>query len=381
MNIFVLNAGSSTHKAALFALPNSIPIWKCLIDWKQSGGRPKCTVNGKEWLFDKQPSIEEVFQQLIASLPTKDIQAVGHRVVHGGAKYSQPVVVDSLVEKEIELLCSLAPLHNPKNLEGIRLMRKMLPDIPQVAVFDTAFHRTIPAVAKTYPIPEDWRKQGIERYGFHGINHQWCAKQAEEMLGKKLRVISCHLGGGCSLAASVNGVCKDTTMGFTPLEGIVMGSRAGSIDPGIILSLLNNHSVEDIEKALNNACGLTGLCGTQDMRAILNNIARGDDSAKLAFDIFCYKAAQGIASMAAGINGVDAIAFTAGIGENSADVRKAICDRLAFLGVKLDEEANKASSKVNRTVSAASSKVSVLVIPSQEELAIALSIHLVRGRA
>jgi len=287
--------------------------------------------------------------------------AVGHRVVHGGARYTEPVLIDDEVEDAIDELSRIAPLHNTPALRAIREARAALPHVPHVAVFDTAFHATIPQEASTYAIPQAWRDWGVRRYGFHGIAVQSVVSQLDAA-----RIVACHLGGGCSVTAVLNGHSIDTTMGFTPLEGVPMATRAGSVDPGALVYLLRHHlSVEGLDFALEHESGLAGLSGLSgDVREL-----EGSDqpAARLALDVFTYRVATAVGAMAVALDGLDALVFTAGIGENSAAVREAVCSRLEFLGVELDPSAN-ASAQPDVVVSASGSAVRVTVIEAREDL-------------
>jgi acetate kinase len=291
-----------------------------------------------------------------------DADAVGHRVVHGGARFRDPVLIDDEVERELGRLVELAPLHNAPAIEALDEARKALPSVPYVAVFDTAFHATIPEEAATYALPRRFREElGIRRYGFHGLSVQWAVEQVPAR-----RLVVCHLGGGCSVTAVVDGRSVDTTMGFTPLEGVPMATRAGSLDPGALLHLLRSGlSVDELDHALEHESGLLGLGGTEDVRAL---------EGSLAFDVYTYRIAAAVGAMAVALEGIDALVFTAGVGENSASVRKAICDRLAFLGVELDDEANK-KARPDTDVAAAGSTATIVVVKAREDLVIARAVR------
>jgi len=272
-------------------------------------------------------------------------------------------------------LASFAPAHNPANVAGITATQKLLPDVPQVAVFDTAFHSQLPLSAAVYPGPYEWFEQGIRRYGFHGINHQYCAERTAQLLDKdlkSLRLITCHLGNGCSLAAIKDGRSIDTTMGFTPLEGLMMGSRSGSIDPGILIHLLRQEiDANRLDEVLNRASGLQGISGLSgDMRQIHSAIAAGNPRAQLAFDMYLHSLGKHIGAMLVTLGGLDALVFTGGVGENQANLRALACEALAFLGMKLDLAKN-SQSPVDRDIATADSTVRVLVIQAQEDWAIA----------
>ena len=308
----------------------------------------------------------------------KELQAVGHRIVNGGPDFRQPALIAPVVKAAIQKAAVFAPLHNRVELEGIELVEKLFEGVLQVAVFDTGFHQHMPDAATIYPGPYEWTEQGIRRYGFHGINHQYCARRAAQLIEREpndLRIVSCHLGNGCSLAAIRGGRSLDTTMGFTPLEGLMMGTRSGSVDPGILTFLMRERNVSgsDLDELLNKKSGLLGISGiSSDMRQIVSAMKKGKARAKLAFEIFVHRLQTGIGAMAAAIGGVDALIFTAGIGENSAEVRGAACANLGFLGVELDDSKNH-SAQGDTDISAAGTRVRVLVVSAQEDWAIAES--------
>jgi acetate kinase len=291
-----------------------------------------------------------------------DVAAVAHRVVHGGIRFREPVVIDDAVERELEASVELAPLHNAPALAAIRQARQALPELPQVAVFDSAFHATIPEEAATYALPEQVREVwGIRRFGFHGLSVQWASERV-----RVPRLVVCHLGGGCSVTAVRDSRSVDTTMGFTPLEGVPMATRAGSVDPGALLYLLEHHlTVESLSRMLEHESGLAGLSGLSgDVRELE---ASNAPEARLALAVFAYRVATAVGAMATGLGGLDAIVFTAGIGENSVSVRAAVCERLGFLGVQLDTDAN-ASARSDATVSTAESPVRVIVLEAREDV-------------
>ncbi len=307
----------------------------------------------------------------------KEIDAVGHRVLHGGKYYSESIVVNEDVKRVIRECFDLGPLHNPANLIGIEACEALMPETPQVAVFDTAFHQTMPQKAFMYALPyEYYEKYAIRKYGFHGTSHRFVSARTIDFLGldkNNSKVIVCHLGNGASLSAVQNGKCVDTSMGLTPLEGLVMGTRSGDLDPAVVQYIANkeNRSVDDVLNILNKKSGVLGISGvSSDFRDLDAAATSGNERAKAALDMFVYRIVKYIGSYAAAMNGVDAIAFTAGIGENDSKVRAAICSYLGYLGVKIDEEQNKLRGKEN-VISAPDSKVKVAVIPTNEELAIA----------
>jgi acetate kinase len=318
----------------------------------------------------------EVVEDLDAVRPG-EVGAVGHRVVHGG-HLVEPTVIDAEVRESIEALAQVAPLHNAPALAAIDDARRLLPAHPHVAVFDTAFHAGMPAEAATYAIPRTWRDDwGIRRYGFHGLSVQWSAERAVELLGTEgaRRLVVCHLGGGGSITAVGDGRSLDTTMGFTPLEGVPMATRSGSVDPGALLYVQRVHglSVDDVDRALNSDSGLKGLSDGRDLRQ-LEAAASGDDTAQLALAVYAHRIAGAVAAMCAALGGLDAVAFTAGVGEQSPAVRSAVCERLAFLGVRVDPHLNERSAP-DADIAAQESGVRVLVIAAHEELVAARAVR------
>jgi acetate kinase len=309
----------------------------------------------------------------LAGLP--DADAAGHRVVHGGPWYRGPVRVDSDVEEHIGALRSLAPLHQDRALAGLAAVRRARPALPAVACFDTAFHAGMPAAAATYALPADWvERHALRRYGFHGLSHAHVARRTRELVGRgRLKVVSCHLGAGASLAAIHDGRSVDTTMGFTPLEGLVMATRSGSVDPGLLLWMLREGGVSaaELEAGLEHRSGLLGLSGTADMRALL---ARDDDRARTALAVYVHRLRGAIASMAAAMEGIDVLAFTGGVGERSAPVRAAVVARLGFLGIVLDEARN-AAAVADADVGSPESAVRVLALEAREDAEIARQVH------
>ncbi len=394
MKILVLNAGSSTQKSCLYeldeALPNSplAPLWEAKIDWT---GKSEATLlkvetsQGKS--LEEELPVEERQKALAQMLNTlwrgstqvisqlSEIDIVGHRVVHGGQEYSEATLVTPEVKAAINQLAALAPEHNPVNLEGIEAIEQILAQVPQVAVFDTAFHSHMPLFAAVYPGPYEWFEKGIRRYGFHGISHQYVASRAAQLLGKdlaSLRLITCHLGNGCSLAAVRNGVCVDTTMGYTPLEGLMMGTRSGSVDPGILIQLMRQgYDAEQLNNLLNKQSGLKGVSGVSgDMRQLTKAIEQGHERAQLAFDVYIHRLRSHIGSMLASLGGLDALVFTGGVGENAASVRAAAVEAFEFLGLNLDHEKNQASP-ADEDIAATDSAIRVLVVHTEEDWAIA----------
>jgi acetate kinase len=308
------------------------------------------------------------------------VDAVGHRIVHGGSQFGGPVVIDDDVVKRLRALTDLAPLHQPKSLAAFRAVDAVLPSVPAVACFDTAFHASIPAAAATYALPREWRKRwDIRRYGFHGLSHSYASRRAAEMLGRQVegfRVVTCHLGAGASLAAVRDGRSVDTTMGFTPLEGLVMATRSGSVDPGLVLWLEEHAGTPSGELAatLEHRSGLLGLAGTADMRAVLERAGRGDAEARLALDVYVHRLRGSIAAMSAAMDGLDAVVFTGGVGENAAPVRKLAADGLGFLGVTVDDDLNGATG--DREIGG-DARVRTLVIEAREDLQIAREVRTV----
>jgi acetate kinase len=393
VKVLVLNSGSSSQKSSLFdfgfSLPDSppAPLWEGKLEWqgerasleiKKSGGiirKEEMTVTAREKATAHL--LDALTSGKASVLSNKsEIAVVGHRVVNGGRDYTQPVMITPEVKAAIQRMAVFAPLHNRVELEGIRLIEEKFGSIPQVAVFDTAFHSTLPDAAFVYPGPYEWLSQGIRRFGFHGINHQYCAQRTAHLLGRdlsSLRLVTCHLGNGCSLAAIQYGKSIDTTMGFTPLDGLMMGTRSGSVDPGILTYLMRaqNLTGETLDDLLNKKSGLLGISGISgDMRQIVSAMNKGNGRAKLAFNIFVHRLQAGIGAMVGALGGLDALVFTAGIGENSAEVRQAACANFNFLGLQLDPAKN-TSPHPDREISSRSSSVRVLVVQAQEDWAIA----------
>ena len=311
--------------------------------------------------------------------------AVGHRLVHGGSHFRSPVVIDDEVRHRLDGVVSLAPLHLPRALACVDLARSLLPDVPHVACFDTAFHATLPDASATYAVPGEWsRRWGLRRYGFHGLSHAWASTRAAELLGRPLdsvRVVTCHLGAGASLAAVRHGVSVDTTMGFTPLEGLVMATRAGTVDPGLVLWLIQEAGVEvpELAEALEHRSGLLALAGTSDMPAILHAEARGDAGARLAVSVYLRSLRAAVASMAAAMDGLDALVFTGGVGEHAAPIRARAADGLGFLGIAVDEGRN-AAPTLDAEVSADAASCRTLVVAAREDVQMAREIARLLGR-
>lgn len=382
--ILVLNSGSSSLKYQLFnvegdkydvvakGLAERIGIDGSKVSIKYADGTKKEVVNP---LPTHNEALQEVFNLLLngALADLNEITAVGHRVVHGGEVYANSVVIDENVVKTVEDLSSLAPLHNPAGVLGIRAVQKALPNVPQVAVFDTAFHQTMPKEAFLYGLPlEQYTKHQIRRYGMHGTSHRYIAQEVAKILGDNKKVVVCHLGNGASLSAIKNGKCIDTSMGFTPLAGIIMGTRSGDIDPYIPLHIMKEQglSVDEANNLLNKQSGMLGLTGFSDMRDVEAAYLKGEERAVTGMQTYVYTIVKFIGSYIAALGGVDAIVFTAGIGENSPIIRKLILDRLSYLGISVNEEANNRRGNIEE-ISTADSKVKAFVIPTDEELMIA----------
>ncbi|GAB6149821.1 acetate/propionate family kinase [Clostridium novyi] len=388
MKILVINCGSSSLKYQLIDMTSEQPIAQGLVERIGIEGSVLThKVNGKKYkieeeMKDHKKAIELVLNALVNEeygviKNMEEISAVGHRVVHGGEKYAESVLIDSEVMEALEDFVKLAPLHNPPNIIGINACKELMSSTPMVAVFDTAFHQTLPDYAYMYSLPYDlYEKHGIRKYGFHGTSHKYVSAMAAKVLGKNiedLKLITCHLGNGSSLAAVKNGKCVDTSMGFTPLAGLTMGTRCGDIDPAIVTFLIKelNYSVDEVNKIMNKESGVLGISGiSSDFRDILKAASEGNERAELALNIFKNKVIQYIGAYTAVMGGVDAIIFTAGVGENSEPIRKRIISDLGFLGIKLDEEKNKVMGETE-TISTEDSKVKILAIPTNEELMIA----------
>ncbi len=397
MNVLVLNGGSSSLKGSLSSIPRGAlpdeappPLWEARVDWGRHPGHAQVRVKNRAGAVDEreiaiespaavlEPVLETLWSGAARAIGSRgEIDVVGHRVVHGGRALQQTTRITPEVKATVAKLVEFAPEHNRLELEAIEAAERALgPAVPQIAVFDTAFHTTLPDAAAVYPGPYSWLNDGIRRYGFHGISHQYVSRRAARILGRapeSLRLITCHLGNGCSLAAVRGGRSIDTTMGFTPLEGLMMGSRSGTIDPGIVIYLVRHcgYSADQLDRILNKASGLKGLSGVSaDMREITAAIEAGNARAKLAFDVFAHRLCQEIGAMLASLGGLDALVFTAGIGENSPEVRAAVAERFGFLGLKLDRTRNAASPQ-NEDVATPDSAVRVLVVHTDEDWEIA----------
>jgi len=398
MNILVINCGSSSIKYQLFRMPEGKVVAKGLLE--KIGEQVSVLthqVREKRTEIKENISDHERGLQLILGVLTNkksgvisdisDLSAVGHRVVHGGEEISKSVIIDDKIIKTISQYSDLAPLHNRPNLVGIEAMGHLLPGVPQVAVFDTAFHQTIPQRAYLYAIPyELYQKYRIRKYGFHGTSHRYVAWRAARLLNKpkeETNLITCHLGNGCSITAIEGGKSIDTSMGFTPLEGLIMGTRSGDLDPAIIVYLTEKQGMEinEINTLLNRRSGLLGVSGvSNDIRDIQREAKKGNKRAKLALEMFCYRIKKYIGAYTAILGRLDALVFTGGIGENAMDIRREICDNLGNIGIELDESKNKETVQKERLISSKDSKTKVFVIPTNEEVMIAYDTYEIVSR-
>lgn len=388
MKILVINCGSSSLKYQLIDMETEEVMAIGLAERIGiEGSRVKHKANGKEKVYtDHLATHKEAINTVLSALidpevgaikSLKEVDAVGHRVVHGGEKFASSVIITDEVVKAIEDCSDLAPLHNPPNIIGINACKELLPGVPMVGVFDTAFHQTMPEESFIYPLPyEVYEQYGVRRYGFHGTSHKYVSQRLSDLMGKSLddmKVITCHLGNGASLAAIKNGKVLDTSMGLTPLEGLVMGTRCGDIDPAIVTFLMNKKGLttKEMDNLMNKESGVLGISGlSSDFRDLEQAADKGNKRAKLALDKFEFIVKKYIGAYTAAMDGVDAMVFTAGLGENSATTRKAICDGLTYLGIELDDENNGLRGK-EIEISTPSSKVKIFVIPTNEELMIA----------
>lgn len=390
MKILVINAGSSSLKYQLYDMSDESVLASGRVErigmdssivTHEPADKPE--VRDVQEILDHVTAVKRVIDLLVSPRhgvigSMEEIDAVGHRVVHGGESFKESVLVTPDVKLEIRNLFDLAPLHNPAHMMGINAVESNLPGVPQAVVFDTAFHQTMPNVAYLYPIPMVlYRRHKIRRYGFHGTSHNYVSEQAAKVLGQpleSLKMITCHIGNGASCTAILDGKSVDTSMGMTPLEGLMMGTRSGDLDPAIVPFTMNKEdlTLSEVNSMLNKHSGLLAISGvSSDMREIVEGMEEGDKNAKLAFDMYTYRLRKYIGAYAAAMNGVDTIVFTAGVGENSVALRKAVCDGLTFLGLRLDDELNAQRSKQPRVISAPGSAVRVLVVPTNEELIIA----------
>lgn len=392
MKILVLNCGSSSVKYQLIDIDKCYVLAKGVVSRIGMSGavlvhkphdRPEITISQE--ILDHIAAVEHVISMLLSPDhgvigDKSEISAIGHRVVHGGEKFPDSVLINQEVMQVLRSCIELAPLHNPHNIRGINACMQILPGVPQVAVFDTAFHQRMPPYAYIYGIPYVlYKRYGIRRYGFHGTSHFYVSRRAAKMTKRpieELKIITCHLGNGASMTAIKGGVSVDTSMGFTPLEGLLMGTRSGDLDPAIILHIMAREelSLHEANTLLNKHSGMQGISGISgDMQDIISEVQKGNSAAQLALDVYCYRIRKYIGAYTAVLGGLDALIFTAGIGENSPLVRKKSCQDLEFLGIKIDEEKNKqASSKRATEIQTKDSKVKVFCIPTNEELVIAL---------
>ena len=395
MHILVCNTGSSSLKFSLFEAKGERLLAEGGIDWATTPtrlvvhcpGQPE--VREELTLRHHADAIARILDALQAgpAAPLQapsDVHAVGHRVVHGGERYTTAVRITPEVKRAISDLAELAPLHNPASLDGINAVEQVLPRVPQVAVFDTAFHATLPEPARTYPVPQQWRREwGVRRYGFHGLSHAYCATRAAEMLSRQdVRLIIAHLGNGASVSAVHHGICVDTSMGFTPLEGLMMGTRSGSIDPGILVYLLRHKGLDadQLDHALNYASGLLGVSGvSSDMRQVLAAMPQQAD-ARLAVDVYVHRIRQTVGAMTATLGGVDALVFTAGVGEHAAVIRERICENLGYLGLALDRTANN-MCQPDADIALPASTGRILVIATREDVTIVRETQRLLSRA
>jgi len=391
MRVIVVNSGSSSIKYETFDLRSLSAASKGLLErigakdsrlkhrWLGASGKWEEIVETRPIADHREgfSFILEVSGRSRSGSETPEIFGVGHRVVHGGEKFREPAIIDDATLGAIEELIPLAPLHNPANVTGIKVMRELLPQVPQVAVFDTAFHQTMPPRAFHYALPYDfYRSYGVRRYGFHGTSHRYVAAEASRHIGvppDQLNLVTLHLGNGASATAVERGKSIDTSMGLTPLEGLIMGTRCGDLDPAVhfYLARKTGKAVEEIEGILNKESGLKGICGMNDMREIQERAQKGDAQAELAVEMFCYRVKKYIGSYYAALGTVDAVVFTGGIGENSALVRSKSCDGLSGLGITVDDHINNAATGGIREIQTAESRVRILVIPTNEEREIA----------
>lgn len=388
MKILVINCGSSSLKYQLIDSESESVVAKGICERIMLDGVLTHQTIGKDKIMLEAPMpdhsaavkivLDKLLDENVGAIKSLDeINAVGHRVVHGGEKFSSSALINDEVLAAIEECNNLAPLHNPVNLIGIRSCQELMPNVPQVAVLDTAFHQTMPSYAYIYGLPyEYYEKYKVRKYGFHGTSHSFVSKRTAELLGRDIKdtkIIVCHLGGGASICAVEGGKSIDTTMGLTPLEGITMGTRSGNIDPAIIefIAERENKSISEIMNILNKESGVYGISGkSSDFRDLNKGMAQGDERCEIAMNVFCYQASKFIGGYVAAMNGVDAVVFTAGVGENDPLVRKLTCDRLGFLGVEIDDKANTLRG-VEVKISTDTSKIPVYVVPTNEELAIA----------
>lgn len=396
MKIFVVNTGSSSIKCSLYLFENQLPVgpvppvWESHLEWKEDSKKALLKIKNDTGityseeirLLSTKENLTHIVQTLCNGKTAilnnlNEIDAVGHRVVHGGSEFTDSVLIISKVKEKIRTLADIATIHNLANLEGIEAAESLFEGKPQFAVFDTGFHQTLPLSHALYPGPYVWREEGIRRYGFHGISHQYCSHRAAEFLRCDLqiqRIVVCHLGSGSSLCAIQNGKSIDTTMGFTPMEGLMMDTRSGTIDPGIILYLLRKKgiTIDSLNKILNHQSGLLGISGiSSDMRDIITAASKGVERAQLAIDMYVHRLNSFIGSMIASLGGIDTLVFTGGIGENSSLVREKVGEAFSFLQLRLDLQKNARSYEADTEISLPDSRVKVLLIHTQEAFQIA----------
>lgn len=401
MKILVLNSGSSSLKSSFYILKNHdqktvLPAWEGSLQWKgvfedvsievknDQGKKTSSKLTTRSLDNARSMLMNSLILGKTAVLSSLDeVDAIGHRIVHGGKFYRESVLIDREVKSHISNLAEYAPLHNMAALKGIEAMEQLFNKVPQIAVFDTAFHRTLPIEASIYPGPYKWFEEGIQRYGFHGISYQYCSRRALDILPKEFlapKMVICHLGAGASLCAVKDGKSRDTTMGFTPLEGLMMNTRSGTIDPGIILERLKYIDIHTMTNELYRESGLLGVSGiSSDMREIFKSIKEGNPRSQLAFDLYIHRLCSCIGSMVASLEGMDVLVFTAGIGENTPLLRQRVCERLSFLGIQIDAKKNENPPPVDCDVSQKSSKIRVLIIHTQEAFEIAREVARIIG--
>ncbi|MGG4142797.1 acetate kinase [Paenibacillus algorifonticola] len=390
MKVLVINAGSSSLKYQLYDMRDESVLASGRVErigmdssivTHEPADKPE--VRDVSEILDHVTAVKKVIDMLThpehGAVATMDeIEAVGHRVVHGGEVFNSSTLVTPEVKLEIRRLFDLAPLHNPAHMMGITAVEANMPGVPQAVVFDTAFHQSMPNTSYLYPIPQVlYRRHKVRRYGFHGTSHQYVSQQGAELLGKpleSLKMVTAHIGNGASCTAILDGKSFDTSMGMTPLEGLMMGTRSGDLDPAIVPFVMNKEelTLSEVNSMLNKHSGMLAISGiSSDMREVTEAMEEGDRNAKLAFDMYTYRVRKYIGAYAAAMNGIDVLLFTAGVGENSSALRKAVCDGITFLGIELDEEKNARRSKDARVISTEASRVKVLVVPTNEELLIA----------
>ncbi|MGK9249948.1 acetate/propionate family kinase [Paenibacillus humicus] len=390
MNILVINAGSSSLKYQLYDMKDESVLASGRVErigmdsailTHEPADKPEVRIVDE--ILEHTSAIKRVLDMLVHPEhgvlgSVSEIHAVGHRVVHGGESFKESAIVTNETKLEIRKLFDLAPLHNPAHMMGILAVEAVLPGVPQVVVFDTAFHQTMPQESYLYPVPMVlYRRHGIRRYGFHGTSHAYVSERAAEVLGRpleELKLVSCHIGNGASATAILNGKSFDTSMGMTPLEGLMMGTRSGDLDPAIVPYTMNKEdlTLTEVNSMLNKHSGLLAISGiSSDMREITEAMSEGDKNARLAFEMYTYRVRKYIGAYAAAMNGIDVLLFTAGVGENSVVLRERVCEGLTFLGIELDRELNAQRSKEVRVISTPESRVKVMVVPTNEELLIA----------